>query len=203
MIFTYIAEAIGTGALSLAVLLSLTTPGLTDIIATPLLAAVVVGIFVYAIGPLTGCHLNPAVTVAALSLKQIKPRDALGYILGQAGGAAVAFFIATFALDLQMPSTAYVSPFVVLLGEILGTWMLTFGVGAVIFGKVPPAASGLVIGSSLLVGVIFAVGIGSAGVLNPAVAFAIGSFNALYIFGPIVGAVLGMWSYRIISARAG
>ena len=63
-------------------------------------------------------------------------------------------------------------------------------IGAVVLGLVPAAASGLVIGGSLLLGVSWAAHT-SNGVLNPAVALGIGSFSAAYIWGPILGAVIG------------
>src|SRR5918995_6816724 len=42
---------------------------------------------VYAIGPVSGCHLNPAVTVGVLLSKKMQPRDALGYLVAQVIGA--------------------------------------------------------------------------------------------------------------------
>lgn len=195
---TYVAESIGTFILSLAVLLSLAhTPPL---MMAPVVAALVVGVFVYTIGSLSGAHLNPAVTVAAFTLRKITPTDALGYIIGQSIGAAFAFFLVTLGLGLEI-EVARQNSFMVLVAEAVGTFILTFGIGAVMFGKVTTSASGLVIGGSLLLGILVAVGMGSVGILNPAVAFAIGSFNALYIFGPIIGGVLGMWTYRILTAE--
>lgn len=193
----YVAEAIGTFSLSLAVLaaLSATLP-----VPAAILAALVVGLFVYTVGPVSGCHLNPAVTVAALSLKLLKPRDAALYIVAQALGAGVAFFLASMLFDALPQSNGNMNDFAILFAEALGAFFLTFGIGSVAFGKVPASASGLVIGSSLLVGIMIASSAGSLGILNPAVAFALGSFNALYLFGPIVGAVMGMWAYRILTA---
>lgn len=45
---------------------------------------------VYAIGPISGCHLNPAVTLGALLTRKIQPVDAAGYIIAQVVGAVVA-----------------------------------------------------------------------------------------------------------------
>ena len=38
------------------------------------------------------------------------------------------------------------------------------------------------------------------GVLNPAVAFGIGSFSAAYVWGPILGAILGSWICVVIAS---
>jgi aquaporin Z len=45
---------------------------------------------VYAIGPISGCHVNPAVTLGALLMRKVAPRDVPGYVIGQCIGAIVA-----------------------------------------------------------------------------------------------------------------
>src|SRR5919204_3587362 len=45
---------------------------------------------VYAIGPVSGCHINPAVTFGLLLAGKMKRRDALPYIAAQIAGAIVA-----------------------------------------------------------------------------------------------------------------
>ena len=45
---------------------------------------------VYVIGPISGCHINPAVTIGLLISKKMKARDAPGYILAQILGAIIA-----------------------------------------------------------------------------------------------------------------
>ena len=44
----------------------------------------------YAIGPVSGCHVNPAVTLAVLLARRISPREAGGYVVAQLAGAIVA-----------------------------------------------------------------------------------------------------------------
>jgi len=44
----------------------------------------------YAIGPISGCHINPAVTVGFLVVGRIGGRDAVGYIFGQVIGGIIA-----------------------------------------------------------------------------------------------------------------
>src|SRR3954449_6392157 len=46
----------------------------------------------YSIGPVSGCHINPAVTVGLLSSGRISTREAVEYWIGQAVGAIVAAF---------------------------------------------------------------------------------------------------------------
>jgi len=45
---------------------------------------------VYAIGPISGCHINPAVTVGLLLSKKFDARYAGGYVVAQLVGAIVA-----------------------------------------------------------------------------------------------------------------
>ena len=44
----------------------------------------------YAIGPVSGCHVNPAVTLAVLLARRMSPREAGGYVVAQLAGAIVA-----------------------------------------------------------------------------------------------------------------
>lgn len=45
---------------------------------------------VYTIGPISGCHINPAVTLGVLMAKKIGARDAAMYVLAQIVGAIIA-----------------------------------------------------------------------------------------------------------------
>lgn len=45
---------------------------------------------VYTIGPISGCHINPAVTCGFLVAKRISAKDALGYVVAQIAGAILA-----------------------------------------------------------------------------------------------------------------
>src|SRR2546422_11214902 len=45
---------------------------------------------VYTIGPISGCHINPAVTVGLLLSKKMDARYAVGYVVSQVVGAIVA-----------------------------------------------------------------------------------------------------------------
>jgi aquaporin Z len=189
----YIAEAIGTFALTLAVGLSLAG----DFpVSTPILAALTLGLFVYSIGHLSGAHLNPAVTIGAWSIKKISNEDAIGYIIAQFFGAAAALTLIGYTVTL--PAMTASTEVMIGVAEAIGALFFTFGIASVIYGKVSGHLSGLVVGGSLLLGIAFAVLLGSNGLMNPAVAFGVKSFNLMYIFGPIVGAVAGMQAYKYL-----
>ncbi|MBI1862637.1 hypothetical protein HYS00_00800, partial [Candidatus Microgenomates bacterium] len=56
-------------------------------------------------------------------------------------------------------------------------------------------------GGSLLLGIAIASLIGSAGILNPAVAFGLQSFTIPYVIGPILGSVFGMLVFRLLDTQ--
>lgn len=191
----YIAEALGTGVLTLAVGLSISG---SFPIPTPVIAALVLGLFVYTVGHISGTHINPAVTIGAWSVGKISINDAFGYIVSQVVGAGAALlFMSSYA---TMPTVGVEETFAVALAECVGMFFFAFGIASVVFGRVHGHASGLVIGGSLLLGIAIAALIGSNGMLNPAVAFGVGSFGIMYVIGPVVGSVLGMQLYRYLQA---
>ncbi len=92
----YFSEAIGTFALvligcSAAAISGGGHPGLTGIgqLGIALAFGLTVLIMVYAIGGISGCHINPAITLAMLVAGKIKPAAAAGYVLAQFVGAVL------------------------------------------------------------------------------------------------------------------
>ncbi len=189
----YIAEAIGTFALTLAVGLSLAG----DFpVSTPILAALTLGLFVYSVGHLSGTHLNPAVTIGAWSIRKISNEDAIAYLIAQFFGAAAALtLISTMVTPVALTASTDV---MVGVAEAIGAMFFAFGIASVVYGKTPNQLSGIVVGGSLLLGIAFATLLGSNGLINPAVAMGVKSFNLMYILGPIIGAVVGMQAYKYL-----
>lgn len=191
----YIAELIGTFALSLVVLLAVSATAVP--LAISVIAGLTLGLFVYTIGPISGCNINPAVTIALLSIRKISPRDAIMYIIAQLLGALLAIIVAK-GLGIVSPITPEVFDGAVFFAEMLGTFFFAFGIAAVVYGKVRELLSGFVIGGSLLFGTLVASLAGSAGILNPAVALSLNSLTAVYLFAPVLGAILGMQAYTYL-----
>ncbi len=191
----YIAEALGTFALTLVVALSVAGK---FPVSTPVLAGLVVALFVYSIGHVSGAHLNPAVTLGLWSIKKIKTADALNYIGSQFVGACLALFLVSSWPNLVMPALVVKNTWQVGLAELIGTLLFTFGIASVVFERANSLASGIVIGGSLLLGITVSSLMGSNGVLNPAVAFGVGSFGVMYALAPIVGSFLGMKLYKYL-----
>ncbi len=187
----YLAEAVGTFGLAFAVALAVSQSfGLT-----PFLAALVLGGFVYSIGSISGAHINPAITLGLFSINKISSGEAVRYILAQGVGGGIALLV---LMGMGITATVSGSEFSwpIAIAETVGTFFFAFGVASVATGKAPESMSGIVVGSSLLIGIIIASLLGSAGVLNPAVSIGLNFINPSYFLGPIVGAILGMQVYK-------
>jgi glycerol uptake facilitator-like aquaporin len=184
----YAAELIGTFILATAVGAS----GQTGIPA-PLVAGLTLLTLVYVLGPVSGAHVNPAVTLGLLSVKAIKAKEAALYILSQLVGGALAMLALSTWYSLPMPSAPIADGSV---GELLGALILALGVTTVVLKKVPAEMSGVAVGLSLFTGASVA-SMASPGVINPAVALGLGAWEltapavTVFVLMPIVGGVLG------------
>lgn len=189
-----IAESVGTFALALAVVSSVAG---MPVIPTPVLAGLVLGLFAYSVGKVSGCHINPAVTLGLWSIDKVSTQEALRYIVAQLLGAVAAVLVLSVLFDMGSLSLTFAEESGrVFLAECVGAILFTFGVASVVAGRVNDAMSGVVVGGSLLLGIIVAAQLGSAGILNPAVALALGSLSLSYVGGSVVGAVLGVHLYK-------
>lgn len=188
----YLAELVATFSLALAVSASL----VTDLpIATPVIAGLTLGLFVYTIGSISGAHLNPAITLALASRKKISWADAGIYVLVQCVGAVLALQLSLWLFAAE-PAADMTGGALVGLAEAVGTFFLAFGVAFAVH-KGNDLNSGLVVGGSLVLGILIAAG-ASNGVLNPAVSLAVGGLGGIsftYLLAPVVGALGGVWLY--------
>lgn len=192
-----LAEALGTFILSLVVILSTTN---IFPVPTPLLAAITVGIFVYTIGNLTGCHINPAITLGLFSVGKMTREETFQYIAAQVIGAAAALVLASFVgatwiIGAEATLHSYVF-------ELLGTMLLAFGIATVVFDTTKSVVSGVIIGGSLLLGVSLSVLGGGPGILNPAVALALKTSDLGFYLTEIIGAFVGFQLYHYLSVRS-
>lgn len=191
-ITAYAAELIG--AFCLTLLVSIGASEVLLPVPTPIVAALTLGTFVYTVGSVSGAHLNPAVTIGLLSVGKIAKYDAAMYVLAQVVGAVLAMIVGPTYAGLDLPS-GYDSDVIIGIAEAIGTFFLAIGVASVVYKKTPADIAGVVIGTSLLLGILATANI-SNGILNPAVAIGFKSANVMYILGPIVGSIVGFWVYR-------
>lgn len=95
----YVAEAIGTGALVLLGCGSVTlgelggvlgsTQGIGPLAVLPIAFAfgLTVTAFAYGVGPVSGCHINPAVSIGVWSAGRLSTLNLIGYVIAQCLGA--------------------------------------------------------------------------------------------------------------------
>lgn len=188
---TYAAEFLGTFLLTLSVSVSIVAP---TTIPTPAIAGLTLMILVYVLGPVSGAHVNPAVTVGLWAVHKIKSAQALGYIVAQCLGAAAVAPILT-ALGVTNAHLAANGGIGIGIAEAFGAAFLVMGVSSVVYGKTNDSAAGLTIGGSLFLGAS-AASMVSNGIVNPAVAIGLGSVSLTYLVAPLVGGFLAAEGYR-------
>jgi aquaporin Z len=168
----YLVEFIGSYFLILVVGLTVIAPGAGAL--APVAIGLTLMVMVYAGGPISGGHYNPAVTLAVFLRGKCRAADVLPYMLAQFVAAAAA---AQTALYLKAGSTiSAATPHVpaALLVEFLFTFALAFTVLTTATSAKSAGNSyfGFAIGSAVLVGA-FAAGAISGAAFNPAVALGV------------------------------
>lgn len=169
----------------------------------------------YAIGHISGCHLNPAVTIGLVASGRMNSKDAGPYIVAQiAGGifAALMIFVimkTNYGSDFVAKGNMGANDYKKILGGLLSEIVLTFMFLMIILGatskRAPAAFAGLVIGLGLTL--IHLVGMGLTGVsVNPARSIGVALFSRgdelkhlwVFIIAPPIGAVLAGFCYKMI-----
>ncbi len=237
-----IAEAVGTfilvffGAGAAAVTLMLaagttpTTPfnlgigalgGLGDWLAIGLAFGIAIAGSIYAFGRISGCHINPAVTLGLFATGRFPGREVIPYLLAQFVGAGAASLLFAWAVgpDAVMigglgatapfPGIGYLQAIVI---EAVGTFLLMLVImGAAVDERATPGFAGLAVGLTVA-GIITAIGNLTGASLNPARTFGpylgdwlLGGQNLwglfpIYIIGPIIGAVLAAFLYDYLAS---
>src|SRR6266851_5489330 len=178
----------------------------------------VVGV-VYAIGHISGGHINPAVTVGLAASGKFPWREVPGYVFAQVVGAligALGYFVTlgkTAAVAAGGGVTAY-NPATMgfgrgLLIEGIGTAILVFVIFGVIDHRAVPGWAPMAIGSAVFA-IIIILGPATGAAINPArylgTVFMQGGFGGTvswaqvpaYVIGELVGGVLGGMAYVFI-----
>ena len=210
----YLAELIGTFVLVFFGTGSAVVAGKSiGVLGIALAFGIAVLVMVYAIGSISGCHINPAITVAMLVNGKIGSKDAAMYIVAQCIGAIIAsavlfaimtgnpaYNIATDGLGQNGYGVASPGGYSLVSG-LIAEIVLTFIFLTVIFGATSRAApagfAGLAIGLSLttvhLVGImITGTSVNPARSLGPALIVGGTALAQLWLFivAPIIGAVI-------------
>lgn len=137
---SYAAEGLGTAGIVCVVLgsgfmvTSMSSPPGVGLGLIALAVAAYLAIAIYVLGPISGAHLNPVVTLAFLLNRNITPKDAVFYVLFQIIGALLGAMAANlmFERDLIFLNTTIRAGYGQLAGEFLATAGLVFIILALI-----------------------------------------------------------------------
>ena len=214
----YIAEFLGTLVLVLfGTGIAVVSGG--DLVATSLAFGLAIVAEAYVIGNISGCHVNPAVSLAMLISKKLDVKDFVCYVvsqvLGAIAGSAILFFILS---NTNLGTTALGANFygelsannISLLGAIVTEIVLTFVFIYTILGVTSDdsksSIAGLVIGLTLtfvhLIGIpLTGTSVNPARSLAPAIFLGGEAFRQIWVFiiFPLVGGALAAFTFKYLN----
>ncbi|MBE6857185.1 MAG: MIP family channel protein [Ruminococcus sp.] len=214
----YVAEFIGTLVLvlfacgSAAVLGCSTTESNASYVMTALAFGLVIVAMAYSIGNISGCHINPAVSIAVLVSGKMSVKDFIGYVIAQFLGAiaGAGLLMAIIGKDMGLGTNGLYNDSIgkSILIEIILTFVFVIAILGVTskpeFGNV----AGLVIGLTLTLVHIFGIFFTGTSV-NPARSFGPALFMGgdaladvwVFIVAPLIGGVLAALVYKFLSSE--
>src|SRR6202795_3112776 len=228
-----IAEMFGTAALVLvgtgSVIATLTLAGkavpavtVSDLLAISFAFGFIITALVYAIGKVSGCHINPAVTFALAVTRRFPWKEVPVYWAAQYIGAIIGAFaiwgvFGSNAVTFGMGQTHFAADastgyyLQAALAEALGTGLLIFAILGIVDSRSPGTLAGIVIGGAV-VGIILIFGPVTGASLNPARAFGPELVQAIaggatfwtqyvpvYLIPGLVGATAALFLYDFLA----
>ena len=210
----YYAEALGTFALVFcgtgAIIINQESGGAITHMGIAFTFGLIVMVMIYALGPVSGAHLNPAVTIAFTIAKRFPAKEIFPFILSQTIGA----FLASFALRMMFPGNDLLgstlpagSELQSFMLEVILTFFLMLVIIQVATGsKEQGMFAGLAIGSTVLLEAMFAGPVCGASMnpirsLSPAVVSGHLEHLWIYLSAPMLGAALAIGSWKIIKSE--
>ena len=223
----YIAEFIGTFCLVLfgcgaAVIAGANStdipPSGVGLLGISLAFGVSVVVMAYTIGPISGCHINPAISISMLAAGKLNAKDTIGYVVSQCIGAIAAsgvlyliasgrpgFAMGEYALGANGWGADYLGKYSTqsaFIAEALFTFLFLVVIYGTTAKRANPAMAGLAIGLSLtlihmVVIPITGTSVNPARSLGPALFAGGKALNQVWLFivAPILGGLLaaGFW----------
>src|SRR6187455_1596541 len=185
-----VAETLGTALLVLVgpgsvvatlVLAGKSTPAISgaDLLGISFAFGFIIAALVYAIGKVSGCHINPAVTFALAATKRFAWREVPAYWSAQVvgavlGGLGIWALFGHTAIDLGMGQTSFNEEATTwasaIFAEGIGTFILMYAILGIVDSRSPGDFAGLIIGG-VVIAIIMVVGPVTGASLNPARAF--------------------------------
>ena len=213
----YIAEFIGTFVLVLfacgtAAVVGCSAKNGTGYLLTALAFGLVIVAMAYSIGNVSGCHINPAVSIAMLVSGKLSIKDFIGYVIAQFAGATAgaAVLMALVGKESGLGANALYNNSIGLsiLVEIILTFVFVIAILGVTSKVENSAVTGIVIGLSLTL--VHILGISFTGTsVNPARSFGpallVGgdALSSVWVFivAPLIGGVLAALVYKFLAAE--
>ena len=210
-----LAEALGTFALVFAgagaMAVDAASGGAVTGVGVGLAFGFAVMAVVFALGHVSGAHINPAVTVAFLATGRIGAMRALAYVGAQLAGGVLAGLTIVAIVGDAGDAGATVPRIGGTDAALLSEVVLTFFLALIVFGvatdeRAQGAFAGIAIGAWVGLaatgwGPIANASMNPARSFGPAVAGGEWSAHWVYWAGPIAGVVLGAFVYALLRAR--
>jgi aquaporin NIP len=217
MMKRYAAELLGTFFLVLAgtgaITINNVTSGAVTHVGISLVFGLIVMAMIYALGDISGAHLNPAVTLAFWTARRFAGRSVVPYILCQCLGALLASFVLFWLFPvgefgstapnwgMTLPRGSAMQSWVL---ELLLTLLLMFVILCVSTGsKEKGVMAGVAIGAVIALEALFAGPICGASMnparsLAPAVVAQHWEHLWIYLTAPVAGAILAVLFSRFV-----
>jgi glycerol uptake facilitator-like aquaporin len=183
-----LAEALGTFVLVLVVL-NVSRYGLPFF--TAIAAGLSVAAFTSAFAHLSGANFNPAFTLGLFSIRRLSFVRTVAYLVAQAVAALGAWKLYEYFTERTLKNATTPFDWRIFTAEAVGALVFALGATvAVVHEKLEGWQAAATVGVSLFLGITVA-GLASNGIVNPAVALGVRSFDLNYFLGPVVGFIVG------------
>jgi aquaporin Z len=210
------AELLGTFGLVFAgtgaIVIDDVSGGAVTHVGVALTFGLIVLAMIYAVGDVSGAHLNPAVTAGFVAAGRFEARRAVPYVASQVAGALLAsltlraLFQSHETLGATLPAGSDGQSFVleVILTALLMFVILSVSTGAKEKGITAGIAVGAVIGlEAMFAGPICGASMNPARSLAPALVAVRLDSLWVYLTAPVLGALAGVVAFRVVHAEAG
>ena len=209
----YICELVGTFVLTLVGCGVAVVTG-ANVVATSLAFGLTIVAMAYSIGNVSGCHINPAVSLSMLMTKKISVKEFVFYVIVQVIGAILAAAVLgvllssfkslganTYGAEGQLATNVGIA----LLVEVILTFIFITAILGVTSKKENTAVVGIVIGLTLtlvhLLGISFTgTSVNPARSLGPAIFVGGTALKQVWVFivAPLVGSLLASVFYTTV-----